>query len=65
MPNIGTPRAPKPSGDVVGPNHVDTVDPGFDSSFRDSGGDVGSTTRVAGRRPPDPGFIMPTTPELK
>jgi len=48
---ISTPKIPEPSEDVMGPNHVSTTDPGFDSSYRDSAGDVGSTTRVAGRRP--------------
>ena len=65
MSKISTPRSPEPSGDVMVPNHVDTVDPRFNSPFRDTGGDVGGTRRVAGRRPPDPGYIMPTTPELK
>src|SRR5579863_2502558 len=51
MSKIGTPRDPKPSDDVMGPNHPSTVDPGFGAPYRDRGGDVGSTTRVAGRRP--------------
>lgn len=54
MPTIPPPRNPKPSGDVRGPNHPATVDPGFDDPFRDRGGDVGRVGRVAGRKPVQP-----------
>ena len=51
VPYIKTPPSPKPSGDVIGPNSPDTIEPHLDDPFRDPGGDVGLPGRVAGRKP--------------
>lgn len=52
MTTIKTPRDPKPSEEVMGPNHPATTDPGFKDPWRDPGGDVGKPGRVAGRGSP-------------
>lgn len=49
MPTIRQPRNPRVSGETVGPNSPDTVNPNFDSPYRDPGGDVGGPGRVTGR----------------
>lgn len=50
MPTIRPPRDPQPTEDTRGPNHPSTVDPGFDSPYRDKGGDTVGPGDFAGRK---------------
>lgn len=60
---IKPPRNPRPSEDVMGPNHVTNTDPGLRDPWRNPAGDVGAPNRVAGQRPrpPEPP-IFPVMP---
>ncbi len=63
MPTMKPPRDPRVSGETVGPNSPDTVDPRFGDEWRDRGGDVGRVGRVTGRETERDqwGYPMPAT----
>ena len=52
MPNIKQPRVPRPSEDVKGPNHPETVNPSFNDPYRDKDGDTVGAGDYAGRQRP-------------